>query len=84
MSSHNTQVPDQDLDRLFNSDEFDKCRKELADARHLPAYMYNAPEIFEREKQLLFRRDWLAVAREDMIPNPGDYILAVDARTGAR
>ncbi len=74
MFASKTEVPQQDLDKLFNSDEFEKCHVELADARHLPAYMYNAPEIFEREKRLLFRRDWLAVAREDMIPQPGDYM----------
>jgi phenylpropionate dioxygenase-like ring-hydroxylating dioxygenase large terminal subunit len=55
------------------SPQFDACRAELAEARHLPAFMYNAPEVFAREKELLFMRDWIVVAREDEIPNPGDY-----------
>jgi choline monooxygenase len=53
--------------------DLNASRAELEHARHLPAHFYTSPEIFELEKEKLIFRDWLAVAREDEIPNPGDY-----------
>ena len=60
--------------KLLESGDFDRCLVDWPDARYMPGYMYNSPEIFEREKRLLFLRDWLVVAREDQISNPGDYL----------
>lgn len=34
---------------------------------------YISPEFFEREKSLVFRKAWLAVCRDDELPNAGDY-----------
>ncbi len=36
---------------------------------------YKSPEVFEREKQLIFGKCWLYVGHRTEIPNPGDYVL---------
>src|SRR5262252_3922022 len=40
----------------------------------LPASWYHSPEIYERERQAVFRREWIWLGREDQLRNPGDYI----------
>jgi phenylpropionate dioxygenase-like ring-hydroxylating dioxygenase large terminal subunit len=39
----------------------------------LPVEPYVSREFFEREREKVFKRAWLQVAREEDIPNPGDY-----------
>ncbi|HXP74594.1 MAG TPA: aromatic ring-hydroxylating dioxygenase subunit alpha [Stellaceae bacterium] len=56
-----------------DSEELRPTRAALERAQHLPAHYYTAPEILEREKELLFFKDWLAVARVEEFANPGDY-----------
>lgn len=34
-----------------------------------------SPEVFEEEREKIFRRAWLNVGREDQIPEPGDYFV---------
>ena len=51
-----------------------ETRRALAEARHLPGRFYNAPDIYDLEKQRIFLKDWLCVARADEIENPGDYM----------
>lgn len=58
---------------LFQNPALAACFADLDKARHLPGYMYNSPEVFEAEKDILFMRDWIVVGREDEIPNKGDY-----------
>jgi len=58
---------------LFSVPEFEVCSASLAEARHMPGYVYNSSEVFEAEKEIIFMRDWIVVGREDEIPNPGDY-----------
>jgi len=57
----------------------------------LPGYYYLSPEMFEREKQRIFFREWYCVGREEQVPNTGDYlvvdvlgesVLIVRAKTG--
>ncbi len=36
--------------------------------------MYNAPEMLEREKQAIFMKYWLFVAREEELAHPDDYV----------
>jgi choline monooxygenase len=52
----------------------DETRQPLDEARHLPAYIYTSPELFEMEKQKIFMKDWLAVARAEEVERPGDYM----------
>jgi len=35
--------------------------------------MYIDPEVFEIEKEKIFKKVWLYVGHESLIPNPGDY-----------
>ena len=48
-------------------------RNPVSQARHLPGYMYTAPEIFACEKEEFFMRDWLCVGRSEELSKPGDY-----------
>jgi len=41
----------------------------------LPVEPYISAEFFEREREKVFRRAWLEVAREEELPNPGDYVV---------
>src|SRR3990170_1308099 len=41
----------------------------------LPVEPYISPEFFEREREKIFKRAWLEVAREEDIPNSGDYLV---------
>jgi choline monooxygenase len=40
----------------------------------LPASWYHRPEIHERERQGIFRREWIWIGRLDQLADPGDYI----------
>ncbi|MEX1154201.1 aromatic ring-hydroxylating dioxygenase subunit alpha [Parvibaculum sp.] len=44
----------------------------LADAGLLPSGFYTSPEIFEAEKEKIFRRNWISVGHAAEIPNAGD------------
>jgi Rieske 2Fe-2S family protein len=41
--------------------------------KSLPSYYYTAPEIFEREKNLIFAQEWFCAGREEELPAPGNY-----------
>ena len=41
----------------------------------LPVEPYISREFFEREREKIFKRAWLQVARVEDIPNPGDYLV---------
>ncbi|MDB5074399.1 MAG: aromatic ring-hydroxylating dioxygenase subunit alpha [Chloroflexi bacterium] len=41
----------------------------------LPGSYYLSKEIFQREKEHIFFRDWYCVGREEQVPNPGDYLV---------
>ncbi|MEQ8349755.1 MAG: aromatic ring-hydroxylating dioxygenase subunit alpha [Sneathiellaceae bacterium] len=48
-------------------------RADLARARHLPGDIYASEEIYRKELETYFHRDWLLVGREEEFPRPGDY-----------
>ena len=50
------------------------ARSALNRARHVPGYIYTSPEIFQREKENIFMKDWLCVARVEEVENPGDFM----------
>jgi len=41
--------------------------------RTLPTTWYRSPGIFRTEKERIFFREWIAVCREEELPNPGDH-----------
>ena len=49
-------------------------RKPIDQARHAPGYVYSSPEIYAREKEHMFMQDWLMMAREEELANPGDFM----------
>ena len=53
---------------------FGRTRDSLENARHLPGYVYTSPEIYQREKEMIFMKDWLCVGRMEEVENPGDYM----------
>jgi phenylpropionate dioxygenase-like ring-hydroxylating dioxygenase large terminal subunit len=48
-------------------------RINLPEARHLPGFFYSSEEIFKREIDTIFMREWLCVGRLEEFENPGDY-----------
>lgn len=58
---------------MFKPEELKFVTAPLSSARTLPPSAYISEEIFGVELQNLFRREWICVAREDQIPEPGDY-----------
>ena len=43
-------------------------------ARHLPGEFYNSPAIYQLEKERIFLKEWLCVARAEEIEKPGDFM----------
>ena len=46
----------------------------LDEARHLPGEIYTSAEVLALEKERIFMKDWLCMARVEEIENPGDYM----------
>jgi Rieske 2Fe-2S family protein len=44
--------------------------------RCLPRRAYLSDSHFERERDLLFSREWFCIGREEMLPHVGDYLVA--------
>ena len=43
--------------------EIERTRATLDEARHLPGHYYTSKEIFQREIDMIFMREWLCVGR---------------------
>jgi len=43
--------------------------------RTLNRDFYLSPEIFARERERIFAREWVLVARDEQVPSPGDYLV---------
>lgn len=46
----------------------------LGKARHAPGDIYGSDHMFELEKQKIFMKDWMCVARGEEIASAGDYM----------
>ena len=63
------------MDRVpLTGESLDETLVPVNQARHMPPHMYTSPEIFAMEKEKIFLKDWLGVARVDEIPKSGDYM----------
>ena len=49
-------------------------RAPLSRAHHLPGYLYTSPEVWRLEKERIFMKDWLCVARVEEVETPGDFM----------
>ncbi|HMG43756.1 MAG TPA: aromatic ring-hydroxylating dioxygenase subunit alpha [Acidimicrobiales bacterium] len=52
----------------------DGCADPVAGARLLPRSAYVDPDVFEFEKHTVFSREWLCIAHENEVPEPGDVL----------
>jgi Rieske 2Fe-2S family protein len=52
----------------------DETLRDVSSARHAPGLVYCSADMLALEKRNIFERDWLFVAREEELPNPGDYL----------
>lgn len=57
-------------------EEVAELRKPLNEARHIPGYFYASPEVYEIEKEQIFFKDWIPVARVEEVEKPGDYMTS--------
>ena len=46
----------------------------LAEASHVPGYIYTSPKILELEKEKIFMKDWLCVGRVEELEKSGDFM----------
>ena len=42
--------------------------------RHKSGHVYTSPEVYELEKEKIFRHDWFNVGRVEEIEKPGDFL----------
>lgn len=47
--------------------------RSLNEATHIPGFFYTSPEIYAIEKEKIFLKDWLAVARVEEFSEPGSF-----------
>lgn len=52
----------------------DAVRKQLPQAGHVPGAIYASEEIFQREIDEYFMKDWLYAGRVEELEKPGDYL----------
>jgi len=65
------------LDFPLEEDDIRRVRAPLEQSWSLPPAAYTDQRIFSLEKQSIFARDWLCVARTDQLAKTGDY-LSID------
>ncbi|MEX0834290.1 MAG: aromatic ring-hydroxylating dioxygenase subunit alpha [Actinomycetota bacterium] len=53
----------------------DRARSEWRPKATLPGDAYHRPEVWEREKELIFQAAWYCVGREEEIAEPGDFMV---------
>jgi choline monooxygenase len=58
---------------MFDQQQYELTRRPLRQAGPLPGWCYTSPEWYQRELDVIFRKEWLCVGRVEQIPNTGDY-----------
>ena len=64
-------MPDQ-LSQKYHS-AVDQTRQDLSRSRHLPGDFYTSKDIEKLERENIFQKEWLCVAREEEFEEYGDY-----------
>ena len=54
--------------------DFRETMKPVREATHAPGYVYSDASVYAEEKEKIFLKDWLAVARVEELPNSGDFM----------
>jgi phenylpropionate dioxygenase-like ring-hydroxylating dioxygenase large terminal subunit len=52
----------------------ERATRPLDHARALPGACYTNEELYALEVEHIFRKEWMCVAREEQLPQPGDWI----------
>ena len=60
---------------LLTADELASIRREYRGASLLPKRAYHDRAVFDWERANIIRRDWVMVAREEEVADPGTYLL---------
>ena len=60
---------------ILTATELAAVRREYRGASLLPARTYHDAAIFDFERREILRRDWVMVARDEDVPEPGTYQL---------
>ncbi|MSP52564.1 MAG: aromatic ring-hydroxylating dioxygenase subunit alpha [Alphaproteobacteria bacterium] len=63
-----------DLEHNNANGSISSVRVPLNRARHVTSQIYYSQEIFDLEKEKIFMKDWLCVARNEEVERPGDYM----------
>ncbi|MFD2497842.1 aromatic ring-hydroxylating dioxygenase subunit alpha [Rhizorhabdus histidinilytica] len=59
---------------IFQAEDFERVRRPLEKAQWMPKRMYLDPAMFERERERIFKREWLYAAHVGAVSQPGDYV----------
>ena len=57
----------------FNPGDFELTRAPVLEATLPPAYFYTSKDVYDREVDRIFVREWLFAGRVEQVENPGDY-----------
>ena len=60
---------------ILTAEEMASIRRDFRGASLLPGRAYQEAGIFAWERAEILRRDWVMVAREEDVPEPGSYQL---------
>ena len=60
---------------ILTIEEIASVRRDYRAASLLPKRVYHDPAIHDWERTNILRRDWVMVAREEDVPDPGTYLL---------
>ncbi len=59
---------------LIKAEAVENVRQPLERAWTLPPEAYTSSDVFDAEVDAIFKKDWICVARQEQVANPGDYI----------
>ncbi len=53
---------------------FSSTQRSVEDASHAPGFIYSSDTVLQLEKENVFMKEWLCIARAEEIAQPGDYM----------
>ena len=62
------------LAELIPESDYTATMKPVRQATHAPGHIYSDSEIYALEKEKIFLKDWLAIARVEELEDPGDFM----------
>ena len=59
---------------VIDTEAASKVRQPLERAWTLPPEAYTSADIFKAETEAIFKKDWICVARQEQVAEPGDFV----------